>query len=225
MAATQYPGWSGAGGDTDRDWDTAILGGIILPGIVSVESLKVGIDVDTKKPKGSDQATSTDNGLEPAKFRIVVWLVTHEHWFELQAGLDSWNPRRPGRQRQPVELLHPLPNTFGIRNVRVLSVEASQPSAKSGMRVVIEVAEWFAAPKATVNKKVKPETARDYPALSEAIALGGGIAGIYGLRPERPFDTGEEMDPTTFQPLGPSSKSSIENNMFGDPSSTIFGGF
>jgi hypothetical protein len=213
MAAAQYPGWSGDGGETDRDWDTCILGGVILPGTVSIEGFDVGIDLDTKKAKGSDQPKSSDNGVKAAEFTIEIWL-NQKQWAEFQGTIDYWNPRRPGRERAPLEILHPMVNVFGIRTVRVVNVSAKQPSAKSGLRVSIKVAEWFDKPKATVNNKIKPENARDYPRVSEAIAVGGGIAGIHGLRSPRPFETGEELDPTTFQPIGPSHPEVVEKNLF-----------
>ncbi|RPH55617.1 MAG: hypothetical protein EHM89_16825 [Acidobacteria bacterium] len=226
MAAAQIPGFDSTPA-AEADWFTAILGGAILPGIVTVEKLKVGIDCDTKKAKGSDQPTSSDNGLDPAKFAIRVWMNS-AHYAEWQQVLPHFNPRRPGRDRAPCEFLHPMTYELGISNVRVISIESEQPSGRHGFVRVINVEEWFDKSKAVPKKsqsKIRPQDAFDYKHVSEAIAVGGGNAGTVGLWGagvrQNQLSTGEEVDPNTFQPLDPGSEESIENTMFEEPVKTI----
>jgi hypothetical protein len=205
MATAQIPGFDSTPA-AEADWFTAILGGAILPGIVTVEKLKVGIDCDTKKAKGSDQPTSTDNGLDPAKFAIRVWMNS-AHFAQWQEVLPAFNPRRPGRDRSPLEFLHPMTDELGIRNVRVISIESEQPNGRQGFLRTINVEEWFDKPKAVPKKppnKVRPQDAFDYKHLNEAIAVGGGKLGTVGLwgmgvRPGGP-GTIDEIDPSVNIP-------------------------
>lgn len=223
MSAAQIPGFVTPA--AEADWFTAILGGALLPGIVTVQNLKVGIDCDTKKAKGSDQPTSTDNGLDPAKFEIRVWMNS-EHYAIWQQVLPHFNPRRPGRDRSPLEILHPMTDELGIRHVRVLSIESEQPSGSKGFIRIIKCEEWFDKPKAVPKKaKIKPEDAFDYKHVAEAIAIGGGNLGTVGLwgsgvRTDRPA-TIEEIDRNTFKSTDPSSEESVTNTMFGDGRSQL----
>lgn len=217
MAAAQIPGFD-ATPATEGDWFTAVLGGAILPGIVTVEGLGVGIDCDTKKAKGSDQPTSSDNGLDPAKFEIRVWMNS-AHFAEWQKVLPQFNPRRPGRDRAPLEILHPATDELGIRHVRVIAIKSEQPSAAKGFVRVIKCEEWFDKPKPVPKKaKIKPQDAADYKHVSEAIAVGGGQLGTVGLYGSgirtNDLSTGEEIDPNTFKSIDPSSEESIQETMF-----------
>jgi hypothetical protein len=218
MAAAQIPGFETLA--SEADWYTAILGGAILPGIVTIHGLKVGIDCDTKKSKGSDQPTSEDNGLDPSKFDIRVWMNS-KHFAEWQVVLPHFNPRRPGRERAPLEILHPMTDELGIRHVRVISIESEQPGGRQGFVRTIKCEEWFDKPKPVPKKpqnKVRPHDAFDYKHVSEATAIGGGQLGTVGLWGSgvntNPLSTGEEIDPNTFKSIDPSSEESVESTMF-----------
>lgn len=148
-----FPGWTGAGGTGDvTAWNKVVLGDVILPGICSVESLTCGIDVNTKKAKGHDCPTSTDNGINPARFTIHVWLA-EKHWAAWQEIVDKIHPRRPGRARQPLEIRHPEPNVLGITHVRIISFTGKAPTGSGGKRYEIVVEEWFDEPKPVKVKK------------------------------------------------------------------------
>jgi hypothetical protein len=147
MATEQIPNWT----DTD-EYNQIGLGPSYLPGTWTIEGLEVGIDVDTKKAKGADGPTSTDNGLDAAKFKLVGQL-TERDWPLFQALVPDISPRRPGRDRAPIELLHPDTELLGIRNVRILNIKLDPPTARDGRKVTIEVVEWFDKPKETKSKK------------------------------------------------------------------------
>ncbi len=147
--AAKIPSWS-----TGADWNTVELGGVTIPGVCTIKGLKLGVEVETKKPKGSDQPTSKDLGLDPSKFEIEVRLAEWQ-WPAFQTSLPLWNPRRPGRARAPVSIVHPWPNNWGIKMVRVIAVEGDQPTARSGALLSIKVEEWFDAPVETKNSKPK----------------------------------------------------------------------
>lgn len=186
MAAAQIPGWTGADGQASQDWNSCLLGGCVIPGIVTVEGLKVGVEVDTKKAKGSDQPTSTDNGVDAAKFSIHVWM-NESHWPAWQEILPTINPRRPGRERQPLQIITPITVEFGITTVRVISIEGGSPTARGGMRRVIHVEEWFDRPKAKPKKKEVPVQAIS-PTLGQPILVN-----------DRYLETIPELDPTVHE--------------------------
>lgn len=146
-SASEYPGWTGADGPGSADaWNTVVLGEVVLPGVCTVEGLTCGVNVNTKRAKGQDCPTSKDNGIEPAKFAIHVWLAEH-HWKAWQSVVGKIHPRRPGRARQPLEIVHPEPNVLGISQVRVISFTGEAPTAAKGKRYKIVVEEWFDEPK------------------------------------------------------------------------------
>lgn len=218
----QIPGFETAA--SEADWFTATLGGVNIPGVVTIQNLKVGIDCDTKKSKGDDQPTSTDNGLDAATFEVRVWMNS-QHFAAWQAVLPHFNPRRPGRQRSPLEILHPMTDELGIRYVRVLHIESEQPTGAKGWIRILKCQEWFDKPK-PIKKGIKPEDARQYPNVSEAIALGGNTLGTVGLKdavgrdivgPRGAQDVlnNSETDPNTLKSLDPASEESVLGSVFG----------
>jgi hypothetical protein len=160
MPDLEFPTWTGSGGPADAAWNTVLLGNVKIPGICTVSSLKCGIDVKTKKAKGADGPTSTDNGVDASKFVIEVWL-NESHWPDWLKVVGKIHPRRPGRKREPLEIKHPEPNVLGISIVRVLSITGSPPTGRGGKKYKIEVEEWFEEPKPVkknANGKEIPET-------------------------------------------------------------------
>jgi hypothetical protein len=140
------------------------LGRHVLAGLWDVDGLKCGIDVDTKKAKGADCPTSSDNGLDAAKFKVRGHLNSH-HYAAFQKQFADLNPRRPGRERAPVPIFHPKTELVGIRNVRIVAFSIDSFSAKDGWRVYFDVHEWFDKPKAVKKKEdVKNVAGRAAPA-------------------------------------------------------------
>lgn len=154
--SADIPGWTGSDPNAN-DWNRVRLGQSILPpvgGYAEIEGLEIAIEVDTKKAKGSEKPRSKDNGVKPAEFDIVLYM-TQKDWPEYLKTLPDWNPRRPGRNRAPQKIIHPLVNGHGIQDVRVISLKTSQPSSKNGLKVTIHVAEWFDKPVAVKKSKDK----------------------------------------------------------------------
>lgn len=168
MAATEpagTPDWT-----VSSDWNSPVLGEVKLPGFWSVQGLKVAIEVQTKKAKGSDQATSKDLGVEPSKFKLVGEMNT-SHLAAWEGAIAQINPRRPGRERAPVGILHPLTGMYGIVAVRVVAIEGDQPKAGKPWVVTIHLEEWFDAPKETKStKKLQPPAGRGSMTNREAAA-------------------------------------------------------
>ena len=127
-------------------WNTVILGAVFLPGVCTV-TCTTGRDIDVKKEKGKDGAYLTDQGNDPADVKIVVVLPTKADWKIWLQVLPEIHPRRAGGARSPLEILHPEPNTLGIRNITIKSIKGAPPTARGGKTYEIECMEWFPEPK------------------------------------------------------------------------------
>lgn len=138
--------------DGGRAWNQLWLGGVSVPGVATPKGVSVGQDVDTKKAKGSDGATSTDNGVKPSKFQIEIKVTGSKYPAFLQA-MQTFNPRRPGAQRAPLDIRHPGVNQFGITQIRVVEIEMPEnPTGRAGATFILHCEEWF-----PIAKKAKPK--------------------------------------------------------------------
>lgn len=149
--AEEYPSWIE---DPDA-WDRVQIGDFYLPGLCTVMGLESGIDVDVKKTKGKDGATSEDNGIDPAKFDIEVHLIDDEDFRSWLSIFPKINPRRPGAARQPLEVVHPEPNLLGISQIIVKNIRCGVPSARGGKKYTLQCQEYFPAPKPVNKSKAK----------------------------------------------------------------------
>jgi hypothetical protein len=191
--ASEFPGWSGAGGTFDAAWRTVVLGDVVLPGVCTVNGLGCGVDIDTKKAKGQDCPTSKDNGVDASKFSIEVWLTERDwpRWVEVVGRI---HPRRPGRERAAVEIQHPEPNVLGITHVRILAIHGFAPTAKGGKKYRIDVVEYFDAPKPVKDtKKVKHITAQKYYEDPNALARDMAQNQGYILPPADPENISTQL--------------------------------
>jgi hypothetical protein len=68
MASAEFPEWTGADPAASA-WNTVTLGGVQLPGICTIDGLECAINVDTKKAKGAEKPSSTDQGREASEVR------------------------------------------------------------------------------------------------------------------------------------------------------------
>lgn len=107
--------------DEDPDaWDTLVLGGETLPGVVVVEPTTKR-DFDIKKAKGKTKAKIENQGDPPRKFN-VTWQFSSSEWAEVQR---IWplviDPRKSANAKDisPLEVVHPTLALHGIRTVAV----------------------------------------------------------------------------------------------------------
>lgn len=209
----QIPAWVDDQGAAD--WNTAILGDTIVPGLVSVEDLEVGVDVDTKKSKGKDCPTSTDNGLRPSKWKLRVWL-NRSMWRDFQLAAPSFQPRRPGRERQPLQIIRPEINFLGITQCRVAGIKLDSPTAKGGMVIKIMCEEWFDKPVETKKKETPiPANPLNTPgANADALDKARTHALNLTRREANREMVEQDIDPTTGKPLTPSDEDLIREKMF-----------
>lgn len=174
-------------------WNTARLGEVSLPGIVTVESVPCGKSIDEKKRKGRDGADLTDNGIEPAKFKVELWLTAEDWELWLQV-LPKIDPRTANTARAPLELVHPLPNSMGVRTVYVKQIEARSPSAQDGMKIIISVVQWFPQTKPTKTSTTPKLAPANYQ--GNALDLARNLAARQGfLNPPVGVDALAPNDP------------------------------
>ena len=211
------PGWTGVG-QNDFQWNRVILGDYLLAGICTVHSVECGVDVDHKKIKGADKPTSKDTGIKVAKFVIDQWIKSYQI-NDAATIIRVLGPHQPGKPRGPVGITHPLPNMFGIEDVRITDIEVPRsPTSRSGMHILWKIEQWFDAP---VAAKTKDKVASPLDTARGPSTAGGETTSDFArheaLRQLNEDSKAEDLDPTTFQPLKPSSNaiSNLFNSLGG----------
>jgi hypothetical protein len=136
----------------DAQWDTVQLGGVFLPGVVTIDDFEYGQDIDVQKRRRKEKARLRDNGMAPCGFYIICELTAEDwpRWVEI---LPNIQPRRTGAIRQPLKIVAPIPNISGVEDVYVHRIKYDSPSARKGMTIRIKVAEWFEEEKETKSSK------------------------------------------------------------------------
>ncbi len=135
------------GGDI---WDTLLIDGEVVPGIASVKgSLK--FDVDVKKAKGKDKASTTDNGITPTEFEVTIKVWSAAQWRDVQAIFARLLPRTPGGARTPFRVEHPGLRICNIGKAILKEFEIPQPKRAGELyEQSFKFIEWVPAP-ATVK--------------------------------------------------------------------------
>lgn len=132
---------------TDTSWNSAVLGGETLPGVVTVEC-EPSWKLDFQKPKGGDGYKVKDEGYEGAPVEITIQLWRREDLEAFAKILPSIRPPKKGGQRKPLEIQHPSAAVAGIQTIAIEKIRIRQPDPKAGWMVEIKAKEWLAAPKA-----------------------------------------------------------------------------
>jgi hypothetical protein len=218
MASPEFPEWTGAD-PASSAWDTVVLGGVQLPGICTIDGLECAVDVDTKKAKGAERPTSTDNGVKPAKFEIDQW-INAKQWPATQLAIAQINPRRLRVERKPVQCVNPLVNVAGITNVRIISFAPKHPTARGGMHIRWKIEEWFDKPVAVKKSKTQPQPIPAIPQHSNALSLDDArVAALQDTRIGALHDmSAEDLDPNTGLPLSPTDPKNVQQTMLlGNP--------
>jgi hypothetical protein len=144
--AFAYESWVGSdtiisGQISGSSWDICQLGTTFLPGVVTIDNLEVGRDIDVQKRKKKEKARIRDNGLSPVTFDIIVEL-TGKQWSEWLAVLPNIQPKEGGT-RTPLSIQHPMVNAYGVTAIYIHKIKAPAPCARKGMRIEIHCGEWF----------------------------------------------------------------------------------
>jgi hypothetical protein len=169
--------------DDDPDsWDTALLGGITLPGLARVDGLELGSKWDVKEAPGTDGATETYQGYTPSAFNLVLRIWLADQWASWLSIAKQFRPK-PGKERpKPLDVVHPELAAWGIARVVIRKIK---PRKLDGIyEVSFDLLEYFPQPKKTVTK-----TATGLGNYDNALTgTGGGSppAGVYGPPPPPP---------------------------------------
>src|SRR5690606_595899 len=160
MAA--QPGWEVEGLDAQA-WNFCWLGGKLLPGIVEVTCDKSRA-IDQHKPKGTDGNFLEDEGYSGGTVTIRITMINDVQWQAYQALLPSIDPEQIGGLKQPHAILHPEPNSKGIKTVYGKKISGAPPTSKSGKVEVIECQQFFPQVKKTkTSKTAKGKEADAHP--------------------------------------------------------------
>lgn len=134
----------------DPSWDSIKLGSVVMPGIWEVSG-SVERKIDVKGTKKADGATITDHGYQPGTFSLQGRVGSKEGWDAMKTALDAVHPRRGGKERQPLDIVHPGLNALGVHKVYVTAIDVPRLHAQV-MEIEIKVIEWQPAPKKIVQK-------------------------------------------------------------------------
>jgi hypothetical protein len=146
MAEFAYESWVGSdtiisGQASGSSWDICALGSTFLPGVVTIENLEVGRDIDVQKRKKKEKARIKDNGLSPVTFDIIIEL-TGRQWSEWLKILPTIQPKE-GVPRKAFSITHPMVNAYNVQTVYIHKIKCPAPCARKGMRIEIHCGEWI----------------------------------------------------------------------------------
>jgi hypothetical protein len=143
-------------------WDICTIGEVELPGVSKVEVSRKD-KVDIKPSSGSDGATETDKGADPATVKITCvfgwksrWpapLNEPNHWEVIRDVVEALAPRpgKPGPSRNPKAIIHPTAALHGVKSIKILSVTGPKISGKQMGELTIDAVEFFPPPKKVVT--------------------------------------------------------------------------
>jgi hypothetical protein len=116
---------------------------------------EVGFKLDVKPAPGTDGAYETNQGYEPAKLEVSLSLYLEEHlraWEEL---LKVIRPL-PGKQKsEPVNIVHPLLDLYGLRRFRVPKIPLLKRDGPQSYGARLQCVEHFDQPKAMGKQSPK----------------------------------------------------------------------
>jgi len=142
-----WPHWDQR--DWPDAWDALILGEDEWPGVWEISGAGVSRKIDIKKQAGTDGASMTDEGYQPAQLTITGTIWTKDQWSELQRLIPKVHPRKPGGSRTPMEIYHPQSALLGITQIYINKIGIpKKPSAGDGLLTLsMSAVEWVPAPK------------------------------------------------------------------------------
>lgn len=141
-----FESWVGSetiinGQNSGSGWDICQLGTIFLPGVVTIENLVVGRDVDVQKRRKKEKARIRDNGLSPVTFDIVCE-ITAKEWPAFVQIYPQIAPKEGGI-RTPLTIKNLVVNFVGCNAIYIQKIVLPPPTPRKGMRIEIHCGEWF----------------------------------------------------------------------------------
>jgi hypothetical protein len=168
--------------DDDPDsWDTASLGGVVLPGLARIDGLELASKWDVKEAPGTDGATETYQGYTPSAFQLVLRIWDPDQWSTFLTLAKRFRPK-PGKESpQPLDVVHPDLSVWGISKCVIRKIK---PKKGDGIyEVSFDLLEWFPQPKKTVTANATASSTSFENALLPASSGGGARPSSTRVRP------------------------------------------
>ncbi|MGZ3454446.1 MAG: hypothetical protein ACXWUG_20255 [Polyangiales bacterium] len=135
--------------DDPESWDTAVVGGVQLPGLARIDGLELASKWDVKEAPGTDGATETYQGYTPSSFTLLLRMWERDQWTAWLGLVPKFRPR-PGKESpDPVEVVHPELAAWGI--ARAIIRKLKPKKSDDVYEVSFDMLEYFPQPKKSVT--------------------------------------------------------------------------
>jgi hypothetical protein len=214
LGSAYFPSWE----ESPGNWDECYLGGLLLPGVCAITGLDCGPRIDKQTRRKKEGQKFADSGMKPATFTIGLTMV-NQHWAEWLDILPKIYSIKPSGPREPLPIVHPLPNHMGIDVVYVKSVKPSDPTDAGIFKVSIDVEQWFQELKdPKTSKKINPKASLAALSKLGRAALQSGI--VTAIPPVGPL-----LDRFVYgKPQPPAQKKKTKRGDKGSGGTSIPGG-
>lgn len=136
-----------------------------------------GVKLDVVASPRVDGTRIKYQGVEPAKVIVTLMLWEQGHWDDFKALVEVIRPKGAKRAPEPVEIVHPLLDVYGLRTFYV--EKAPIPARTDNhYEVKLECVEFFPTPKPSKRPKEEAQGAKtaDLPAVYEPPPMPGAGA-------------------------------------------------
>lgn len=117
-------------------WDTAYLDDVAVPGRSRIKG-SIRADIEEKKAKGADKATTSYLGRKATRFRLETHLTAPEWPAYAAAVLGLVNSKKPGQGQETILVDHPALQGLGIG--RCLVAEVSLPEVRDDRTMMMAI--------------------------------------------------------------------------------------
>lgn len=126
-------------------WDTLILAGKEWPGIAKVTVTRAN-KWDEKSAKGSNNASRTYTGVEPAKVKIELRIWTAEGQYDVIVTecLPLIEPQDEKKRKDPVNISHAVTHARYVNDVTIDSISGPDDNGDQTWTFTIEATEYKA---------------------------------------------------------------------------------
>jgi hypothetical protein len=149
--------------DDPESWDTAIVGGVALPGLARIDGLELASKWDVKEAPGTDGATETYQGYTPAAFQIFLRMWEREQWRAFLKLVPRLRPKPGKNTPDAVDVVHPELSAWGISRAIVRKIKPKK--SDDFYDVSFDMLEYFPQPKKTVTGTASGATKTFWNAL------------------------------------------------------------
>lgn len=165
------PFWIDGVDDGAVEWDSLLLGDVILPGVVTNVDIGHEVDIDVGKAQGNSGAPTTVKGRQPRPIKITFKMWKQDDWLSWQEDMKSLGIFGKTQSFQPYAIQHPATLAYGVDNVLIKGSSFTYPSPIEGMTVTIDCLEFIKPlpikQSNTAKKSTKTDPANDPSALVE----------------------------------------------------------